>query len=74
MNDYDQVSVEEMAQNYHDADEYRAGEERAHMAECQDPSCRWTCCRLARGWTAEQIRAYWAGQADQQTEDRPCVF
>jgi hypothetical protein len=29
----------------------------AHMAECSDPECDYDCCRLARGWTKEQIRA-----------------
>jgi hypothetical protein len=27
-----------------------------HMAECNHPACDWYCCRLARGWTEEQIR------------------
>jgi hypothetical protein len=29
-----------------------------HMASCDDPECEWRCCRLARGWTNEQIVAW----------------
>jgi len=28
-----------------------------HMAECDDPDCDCRCCRLARGWTEEEIEA-----------------
>jgi hypothetical protein len=30
--------------------------ESQHRAECKDAGCEWACCRLARGWTLEQIR------------------
>lgn len=29
----------------------------AHMAACTDADCEWRCCRLARGWTEEEINA-----------------
>ncbi len=47
-----------------------------HMAECDDPDCDCRCCRLARGWTEEEIAAdIEAGQreraeAKQQQADR----
>ncbi len=31
--------------------------DREHMEGCEDPNCEWACCRLARGWTRDEIRA-----------------
>jgi CHC2 zinc finger len=28
-----------------------------HMAVCNNTDCDWRCCRLARGWTDEEIKA-----------------
>ena len=36
---------------------WRRDTEARHMAECADPECDWACCRLARGWTEEEIKA-----------------
>jgi hypothetical protein len=37
--------------------EWVGRQDAEHMAECRDPECDWYCCRLARGWTPEQIKA-----------------
>ena len=29
--------------------------ERQHAAECEEPYCDWRACRLARGWTEQEI-------------------
>lgn len=45
-----------------------------HMAGCADPDCDWYCCRLARGWTVEQIREdaarHWAEKRAREEESR----
>lgn len=44
-------------QDRRELEEWKARTNAEHMAECADPDCDWYCCRLARGWTWEQIHA-----------------
>jgi hypothetical protein len=61
------VSVEALAAYEAGFREWVARADGGHIAVCEDPGCEWYICRLARGWTVEEIeadleagrRAYW---------------
>jgi hypothetical protein len=40
-----------------DFEEWARRTDAEHMAGCRDPECDWFCCRIARGWTVEEIAA-----------------
>jgi hypothetical protein len=41
-----------------------------HMASCHDPDCDYYCCRIARGWTPEQIRVRVEADRARRPEER----
>jgi len=50
------VSMEALVQYWQGFKDWVEDVEDRHIAECNDPECDWRCCRLARGWTDEEIR------------------
>lgn len=51
------VSVEGLAYYAYHTESWRAKQDAEHMAECENPECDWHICRIARGWTPEDIKA-----------------
>jgi len=44
--------------------------EEAHMKVCEDFDCDFVCCRLARGWTLEQIKANLRREQEEKERER----
>ena len=51
------ISIESLFDYWLDGEKWIAESNERHMEECDNPECDYYCCRLARGWSEEQVTA-----------------